>query len=54
VPLAHRLALPGKIRQLKNAVFHAVLVGSGPELLKEQLPICVRQPDFARSSFPNS
>ena len=45
---------PGNFRQPKNAVQLAVLVSSGRELLKEHLPVCVRQPAFALSPFPNS
>jgi DNA-binding NtrC family response regulator len=35
---------PGNIRQLENAMQRAVMVSSGPELLEEHLPACVRQP----------
>jgi transcriptional regulator with PAS, ATPase and Fis domain len=44
---------PGNIRQLGNAMQHVVLVSSGSELLKEHLPVRVRQPAFALGPFPN-
>jgi DNA-binding NtrC family response regulator len=44
---------PDNVRQLENAVPHAVLVSSGPELVKAHLPVCVCQPAFALRSFPN-
>jgi DNA-binding NtrC family response regulator len=43
----------GNIRQLANAVQHAVLVGSGPELVEENLPVSVRQPPSVGRPFPN-
>jgi transcriptional regulator with PAS, ATPase and Fis domain len=42
----HAFPWPGNVRQLENAVQHAVLVSRGPELLKEHLPVCVGQPAF--------
>jgi DNA-binding NtrC family response regulator len=44
---------PGNLRQLENAVQHAVLVSRGLELLAEHLPICMPQPAFAPRPFPN-
>jgi transcriptional regulator with PAS, ATPase and Fis domain len=35
---------PGNIRQLENAVQQAVLASSGPQLLREHLPVSVREP----------
>jgi transcriptional regulator with PAS, ATPase and Fis domain len=35
---------PGNIRQLENALQQAVLVSTGPQLLREHLPVSVREP----------
>jgi two-component system, NtrC family, response regulator HydG len=43
---------PGNIRQLENVVQQAVLIGAGPELLREHLPQRVR--DFSPSEQGNS
>ncbi len=42
---------PGNLRQLENAVQHAVLVSSGPELLPAHLPPMVREQARPRSGF---
>src|SRR5262249_59875702 len=47
----HSFLWPGNIRQLENALQYAVLVSSGPELLKEHLPVCVLQAAFAPRSL---
>jgi two-component system, NtrC family, response regulator AtoC len=43
-------AWPGNVRELKNVIEHAVIVGSGPELLVEHLPENVRE---TRERLPN-